>query len=146
MIDFLHENDAKECIAMMSEFYSSSAVLHGVPQEFIENTVKQALSGSPYIKVIIYKSAGEYAGYCNLSFTYSGEVGGKVALIEEVFVRDKFRGKGIGTALLNFVRDKYDSDVKRYRLEVVQNNEKAIKLYCALGFEMLDYKQMILDM
>ena len=38
------------------------------------------------------------------------------------------RGKGVATQYFNYLFDKY-SDAKRFRLEVVKDNVKAISLY-----------------
>ncbi len=145
MIDLLKQNDKENCIEMMKEFYNSSAVLHDVPQKFIEDTVANALANSPYVKIVMCKSGDVCAGYCNISLTFSSEVGGNVVLIEEIYVRENFQGKGLGTKMLSYVREKFDSETKRYRLEVMHDNLAAIKLYERLGFKNLDYKQMILD-
>ncbi len=145
MIRFLKEEDRNECIKLMEEFYETDAVSHKIPKEYIENTVDFALSDSPFNKIIICKSEESYAGFCHLSFTYSCEVGGLVLMIEEIYIKDEFKGKGFGTALFVFMRNEYDATVKRYRLEVVESNKPAIKLYERLGFGNLAYKQMILD-
>ncbi len=145
MITFITEADKIECCKMVEEFYQTSAVDHSIPSEYINNTVEFALSDNPYNKILICQHDNKYAGYCQLSFTYSGEVGGLVVLIEELYIRDEFKGKGLGTSLLKFIRNEYDGKAKRYRLEVTQDNANAIKLYERLGFEELPYKQMILD-
>ncbi len=146
IIDFLNIVDKGECAKMMEEFYQSDAVDHNIPKEFIENTIEMAMGDSPYNKIIICKSENKYAGFCHIAFSYSCEAGGLVAIIEELYVRDDFKGKGLGTSILSFIHDKFDDKVKRYRLEVVQENLLAIKLYERLGFKMLPYRQMVFDM
>ncbi len=145
MIDFIKPIDKNECCKMMDEFYSSDVVDHSIPKKNIENTISLALTDNPYNKVIICKYEKEYAGYCHISQMYSCEVGGIVLFIEEIYIRDKFKGKGLGTDIITFIRKEFDSKVKRYRLEIVSSNMSAIRLYERLGFEFLAYKQMILD-
>ncbi len=146
MIRFLQEKDKQECIKMMEEFYKTGAVAHDVPKEFIEKTVELALNNSPYNTIIVCLDENEYAGFCHIAFTYSCEVGGKVAIIEEIYIRDGFKGKGLGSAIFAFVHNKFDTEVKRYRLEVVKDNISAIKLYENLGFKEISYMQMGLDL
>ncbi len=145
MIRFLNDADKNECTKLLEEFYETDAVCHKIPKEYIVNTIDFALSDSPFNKIIICKHEDNYAGFCHISFTYSCEAGGMVLLIEEVYIRDAFKGKGLGTAIFEFIRQEFDGKVKRYRLEVTDNNASAIKLYERLGFEYLPYKQMILD-
>ncbi len=145
MIRFLEAIDKVECFKMMEEFYRTDAVEQDIPKEFIEGTIELALTDSPYNKIIICLDGDNYAGFCHISFTYSCEAGGLVVMIEEIYIRDSFKGNGLGTAIFGFLRDSYDNKIKRYRLEVVHDNVSAIKLYERLGFKELTYNQMVLD-
>ncbi len=146
MIKYLEQQDTAEYEKMLAEFYSTNAVSHNIPKEYLKATTQQALNNSPFVKIIICKQGDDYAGFCNLSLTYVTEVGGLTVFLEELYVRDKFKGKGIGTKIINFIRSEHDDKVKRYRLEVTNENERAIKLYQNLGFKASPYKQMVLDL
>ncbi len=146
MIRYLEERDTQDCFEMLKEFYSTDAVSHEIPNEYLHNSISGALNNSPYIKILICENEGEYIGFCTLSFTYSTEAGGAVVLIEELFVKDAYKSKGYGTAMFNYIRNEYDGSAKRYRLEVTSHNFSAIKLYERLGFEEVPYKQMVLDL
>ncbi len=89
---------------------------------------------------------GVLAGFCSLSFAFSTEAGGTVLLIEEIYVDEAFRGRGLASEMIAFVRAAYDASVKRYRLEVMPENAAAIRLYERLGFAALPYVQMVLDL
>ena len=65
-----------------------------------------------------------------------------VLLIEEIYINEKFRSKGIGKEIFDFLKTRYSS-YSRVRLEVEISNKKAIKLYEKLGFNELKYIQMI---
>lgn len=136
--------DKAAYIEMGHKFYDSPAVLHKLPEEIYEKNFAEMISFSPYIKGYIIEDDGVQAGYMILSYTFSAEVGGTVVLIEELFLDDNARGKGIGTKALEFVRNQYPN-AARFRLEVTQENEGAIRLYERMGFTMLEYRQMIVD-
>lgn len=53
-------------------------------------------------------------------------------LIDEIYLYDEYRNKGIGTKLINSVKN------KNVYLWVYKNNEKAINLYTKLGFKVID--------
>ena len=82
-------------------------------------------------------------GYFNMSLTWSNEAGGQTVLLEELFFKPEARGKGLwNKRYFAWVEEEYP-DAKRYRLEATPCNEKAIALYKRLGYEGLDYYQMI---
>ncbi len=146
MIRFMQEEDRTECKKMLQEFYTTGAVSHDIPEQTIQNIIDSAANNSPYVKVIACKDEEKYAGVCTLCFTFSSEMGGLVVQIEDLYIRDGFKGKGFGTAIFQFIRNEYDDTAKRYRLEVVQTNTQAIRLYKRLGFEQLEYQQMVLEL
>ena len=45
----------------------------------------------------------------------------------------------------SFLEDELKGKIKRIRLEVGDENDGAKRLYERLGFEPLDYKQMVID-
>ena len=56
-----------------------------------------------------------------------------------------YRGKGIASALFEYVKANYSAKVKRFRLEVTKSNARAVRLYTKLGFQELQYLQMHID-
>lgn len=145
MIRNFTASDHDAFLAMAREFYTSDAVMHSVPESCFEATFAHCLAGSSFVRGLILESEGQTAGYALLSFTYSNEVGGLVVLVEEVYVLPQFQGKGLGREFFAFVEAEYEGRAKRYRLEVTRCNQRAISLYRRLGFEELDYVQMIKD-
>ncbi len=144
MLRNININDKKEYIEMTKEFYTSEAVLHSIPQEYIETTFDNLVNDTPYAKGYMIEYNGGVAGYVLLAITYSNEVGGKVVWIEEIFIKEEFRGKGIGKKVFGQIKE-LNKDAKRFRLEVTKENLGAIRLYENLGYENLDYLQMTID-
>lgn len=146
MIRELKEQDKEQFISMVESFFHSEAVLHAIPKEYILNTYKEVISGSPYAKVYIFEEQGEIAGYGQISLTYSNEAGGIAVWIEELYILEKFRGLGLGSAFLDFIKKEYSLTAKRIRLELCESNKVAKKLYLKKGFVSLDYEQMLFEM
>lgn len=145
MIRNFKETDLDAYIRLSDAFYHSSAVIHPIPKENFVKTFHTILQGSPYEKGVIIESDGEIAGYALLSFTYSNEVGGIVLWLDEVYICPSYQGRGLGTELLEFLDREYRDKVRRIRLEVTPINNSAIRLYKKMGYEPLDYLQMIKD-
>ncbi len=142
MLRPITEQDRELFVQLADEFYHSSACLHTVPKEYFHKTLDEILADSPYAKGYIFEKDGKAAGYALLSLTYSNEAGGLVCLVEEAYVIPEFQGCGLGKELFAFVEQEF-SNVRRFRLEVTRSNERAISLYRRLGYEELDYIQMI---
>ncbi|MDR1679712.1 MAG: GNAT family N-acetyltransferase [Prevotellaceae bacterium] len=135
-------SDKEPFLAMGQEFFSSTAVAHTIdPQHFVR-TFDEAIGHNPYLRILIIEIDNRIVGYAQLSFTYSNEAGGMVVLIEEVYIDESQRGKGIGKKLFEFIEKEYPS-AGRFRLEVARNNQRAIDLYQHLGYKVLDYLQMV---
>lgn len=146
MIRDFKEEDLEMYKVMSKTMYHSPAVLHSISDEQLELTFSKCLAKDPFCRGLIIESDGEVAGYGLLAFTYSNEVGGLVVWCEELFIREDFRGNGLGSTFLKWLIETYRQTAKRFRLEVTASNEGAIKLYRRLGFENLDYKQMTIDL
>ncbi len=126
---------------MMSDFYAidnypidierSKKLFH----EFIENENL----GKTWL---IYDSE-VIVGYVILTFVFSFEYGGKIAFIDEFYLKEKARGKGIGNKTIAFLKSESTKlSLKLLYLEVENHNEKAQKLYLAHDFAVHDRKIM----
>jgi GNAT superfamily N-acetyltransferase len=73
--------------------------------------------------------------------------GGRGMFLEDLFVREAFRGRGIGTSLMAAVA-RITVEEQRYGIhwEVLDWNENAIEVYKALGAEFRDQWRPVLLM
>lgn len=138
----LEAGDKSAVLDMMKGFYASPALLHHAPEGVLIKDIEDCLAGSPYIECYVAESDGKIAGYTMLSKGYSTECGGISVMIEDLFVKEEFRGRKIGEKFLRFAEEKYRGVAVRLRLEVEPSNLGAIRLYERCGFTDLPYKQM----
>lgn len=140
------ENDRKDIMDMSAEFYSSDAVDHDADEEKLKNVFETAISDfQTFDGFIIKDEDGNSMGYSYISQYYESEIGGMCVMIIDLFIRSEYRGKGIATSFFEFIKNEY-KNAKRFRLEVMPNNNGAINTYKKWGFKDLIYKQMIIDM
>ena len=139
----IEKRDRDEYIKMAKDFYSSPVVLHPIPDENFENTFNELMERDTYAQCFIFEEAEAITGYALIAITFSQEAGGLVVWIEEIHVKEEYRGKGAGSAFFDFLHGKFGDRVKRFRLEVEEENEKAVKLYKSLGYEFFGYDQMV---
>ena len=128
---------------MAKDFYSSPAVLENIPEENIISSFDAFLGGTPYGDAFIFEDNGAILGYGVLAYTHSQEAGGKVVWIEEIYVKEEYRGRGLGSEFLEFVKNNIPA--RRYRLETEPENERAAALYRRHGFEHFEYVNYKLD-
>lgn len=145
MIRKLKKEDRQLYIEMAREFYHSDAVLHPVPDTHFEKTVAEALCGNGWAEIFILEYESAAAGYALTAKSFSQEAGGTVVWIEEIYIREPYRSKGLGKEFFNYIEKERDPGTVRIRLEVEEENERAASLYRKLGYEILDYVQMIKD-
>ncbi len=139
------ENDSDLFFSMVKKFYAPPAVLHFPSDEVMMSGFYAALEMPELVKGYVFEADGYPAGYAIVSMKFETEVGGMAAWIEELFVEEEFRSKGIGKKFFEYLSDELKGKIKRIRLEVGNENEGAKKLYKNIGFEFLDYKQMVID-
>lgn len=79
--------------------------------------------------------SGEVTGYFVLTLGYSLEYRGVDAFLDELYLLPEYRGRGIGQAALQRVRDQArELGARALHLEVEKNKPGAIDLYLRCGF------------
>lgn len=139
------ESDRQTYLALAEAFYADGdAVDHPVPPEHAARTFDALMDHTPYVDAFLAEEEGTPMGFALLAITWSNEAGGLTVWVEELLVLEGARGKGVGRALMDTVQKAYPK-ASRFRLEVTQNNARAIQLYETIGYKNLAYDQMILD-
>lgn len=78
-------------------------------------------------------------GYIAVSFGFSIELGGRDAMIDEFFIREAIRGRGMGSQTLELLVPMLkELGVKTLHLEIDSDNARAAKLYNRAGFRARD--------
>ncbi len=133
-----HKDSVKE---MMKVFYNSSAVHTNGSEEIFENDIENCIKGSPYLEGYVFEVGDGLCGYGMLAKSFSTEFGRECIWIEDIYIKEDFRGQGIGGQFISFVKEKYKGCA--LRLEVEDYNERALSLYRKMGFDTLPYMEMI---
>lgn len=103
-----------------------------------EDLARDGFGKNPLFCALIAEWGGEPVGYA-LFFRCFSTWAGKGLFLEDLFVRPRFRSKGIGRALLARVAQvAVDEECFGMQWEVLNWNKRAIELYQALGAEFRD--------
>lgn len=74
-------------------------------------------------------------GYVALTFLFSMEYHGRCGFVDELYIREPYRGQGIGKQVFSFLEDFLKSQNMRSFFLVVDHwNDRAESLYTKLGF------------
>lgn len=132
--------DRTPVIDMMRVFYASPAVHTNGSEEIFKSDVENCINDSPYLEGYVFESGGNIIGYAMLAKSFSTEFGKQCIWIEDIYVLDEYRGNGVGSEFLKYVETKYQNAL--LRLEVEEDNERALRVYKKCGFEVLPYMEM----
>lgn len=109
-----------------------------------EDLARDGFGEDPRFRALVAEWDGQPAGYA-LFFEYFSTWTGRGLFLEDLFVREAYRGRGIGKALLARVaRIAVHEQCYGIHWEVLRWNEKAIELYKALGAEFRDQWRPVL--
>ena len=134
----------KACVLeMMRVFYASPAVLSNGSEEIFSNDIDACTTDNPYLEGYVFEGERGIMGYAMVAKSFSTEFGKPCIWIEDLYIKDECRGRGIGKGFLEFISDKYSSCV--LRLEAEEENEGAVRLYKKCGFSVLPYMEMKKD-
>ena len=86
---------------------------------------------------------GEAAGCCVVCYAISTSMGARVAKLDDVYVAEKARGQGAGTAMLRALADALRAEgVTRIDTSVHLKNAGAAQYYARLGFKPLNEERL----
>ena len=139
----MEQKDFDKVLEMMLVFYASDALLIHPEESVLRKTLADAIEAGPYVEGFVFCDGEMLLGYGMIAKSYSTEMGGRCVWIEDIYIRPEFRGKGLGTAFLQFVGDRYRNWAARLRLEAEEENERAMEVYRKAGFETLGYVQLV---
>ena len=136
-------NDVPTLISLIREL----AMYEKKPHKVVateDDLLRDAFGRQPKFRALIASWDEESAGYASFFYFYSTYQGRPALFIEDLFVLDKFRGKGIGKALLAEVATiALQEKCYGLRWEVLDWNRPAIEFYEKLGATFLNERRAV---
>ena len=131
----------KNCVLdMMRVFYTSPAVWSDGSEEIYNSDIDNCVGECPFLEGYIFQDGQEIQGYAMVAKSFSTEFGRPCMWIEDLYIKQEYRGTGIGSQFFEFIEKKYPDTI--LRLEVEEENERAINVYKKCGYEVLPYMEM----
>jgi ribosomal protein S18 acetylase RimI-like enzyme len=132
IIERAEQADIPTLVELMNQFYAESS--YALDREWAAASFAQLLRDETRGAVWVARRGTEPAGHVVLALKHSMEFGGLAGVIDDLFVRPKFRRQGVGSALLSALFDACRKlRVAAVHVEVGPGNVAALALYQALG-------------
>lgn len=131
------ESDIDLLLELMREFYEYDRIPYdrAIARAALDGIINDGNQGS----VWLIGASGETVGYAALTFGYSLEYHGRDAFLDELFIREPHRRKGIGKQVLKFVeKNCSELGIRGLHLVVERKNTNAQNFYRAFGFQTQD--------
>lgn len=131
------EDDFTQLIALFKEFAAFEKLEHLM----INNVEKMKAEQEHFNCFVVKNSVNEIIGYVTYFYAYYTWTG-KAIYMDDLFVKEAYRGKGIGNKLIQQVIEvAKESNCSKMRWQVSNWNEPAIKFYKSLGAEINTVEQ-----
>lgn len=137
----IQEKDRQQILEMMRAFYASEAVFSNGSEEIFNTDITNCISENPYVEGYVFEDGNDIQGYAMLAKSYSTEFGKPCIWIEDIYMKEEYRGLGLGSRFFQFIEEKYPHVL--FRLEVEAENERAVHVYKKCGFGVLPYMEML---
>ncbi len=122
-------DDYVELISLFTEF----ATFEKLPKKMINSVDKMIAEQEYFNGFVALNDLGEIVGYATYFFAYYTWVG-KSLYMDDLYVKAKFRGHGIGTKLINeVIKYAKTTNCHKVRWQVSEWNKPAIDFYKSLG-------------
>lgn len=118
--------------ALVAAFHAHDAIASTAERRY--DGIMPLLEGSPHGVIYLIGPSSSPVGYITLAFNWSIEYGGLEAIVDEFFIREKIRGRGMGQDALNqIIAMLRENGVKLVTLETAFDSP-AMSLYRRVGF------------
>jgi GNAT superfamily N-acetyltransferase len=138
--------DLPQLVALLGVLFSQEAEL--VPDDSKQTrALEKILSDESVGRIHVAREGGKVVAMASLIYGISTAEGGLAASFEDMVVLPGYRGKGIGTSLLEYVvAEARKQGVLRLMLLTDKQNKRAQALYRKLGFVESTMKAMRLKL
>lgn len=126
-------DDLPQLLPMVAAFHEGENI--DSTEEKRAAALQPLLDGAPHGAVWLIGPVRAPLGYIAISFGWSIEYGGLDAVVDELFIRPRVRGRGIASEALALMGKTLGAaGVKALHLEVHDENATAIRLYSRAHF------------
>ena len=125
--------DLETLLSFARAFYAHERIAFDEPKA--RAAFRRLLEDPQFGRVWVIFGDGTPVGYSVLTFGFSIEFGGRDAILDEIYIKEGYRHRGLGGQALRLAEDACrELGVRALHLEVERSNTTAQKFYRAHGF------------
>lgn len=132
-LQLVGETELPALLPLIADYHA----FEGLPSKADEReaAARTLLARPEFGAIFLVRAESRIAGYIALCRGFSIEFNGFDAFVDEFYIAPAFRGRGIGTRVLELIRAEARSrDINALHLEVARDNAPARRLYDKTGF------------
>lgn len=127
------EDDLDRLMPLVAAYHALAGIAQDDPAR--RAAVLPLLQGSPHGAIWLVGLRRAPVGYIAVSFGWSIEMGGMDGFIDEFFIRENVRGRGMGTeVLVALLPQLAGAGLRAVHLEVAADDARTARLYERRGF------------
>lgn len=126
------EKDRYDLARMIVSLYTEDPEGQPISPSKIDRTIEEFQKHPEKIRIYMFKDGEENIGYAFLVFFWSNEYGGDILTIDELYVKEAYRGNGAATEFFHFIET--FENIAAFQLETTPSNQRAFAYYQRLGF------------
>ena len=138
--------DEKVWIALNREFMSFEIQndspwnnTEKTPDSIFRRTFREALKAPELITLLLMEENEAPVGFANLMTIYSVWAHGKALILDDLYIREAYQGKGYGRVVMDFIEaHAKGNNYKRLQFQSETTNPKARGFYESLGYSAAD--------
>lgn len=135
------ESDSPVLLNLMAQYYEHEQLPFNPALAL--NALKNLMQNENWGRIWLIRADSTLVGYIALTFGFSLECFGQDAFVDEFFILEPFRKKGIGQKILQMVEIECRlNGIHALHLVVRNNNSLAFQFYEKLGFVGKPYRWM----
>lgn len=141
-----HPADKEALLSLMKALYAEDSEGKPFTSDKGEKTIEELSRYPEKGMITLFEIQGKMVGYSIIIFFWSNEYGGNITTIDEIYVVSEYRGQGLATTFIEYLKNQKLRRSVAIELEVTPSNSRAKKLYTRLGFKEADNTHLVYEM
>lgn len=141
LIRKMERGDSEVVVNMMKKFFNSPATITNASEKIFAANIENCLDDSICAEGFVFIAEDKIVGYAIIAKSYSTEFGGECIWLEDIFIAEEYRGRGLGSKFIRRVKELYPEKI--LRLEAEADDVKLLNFYKRFGFKELPYMEMV---
>ncbi len=136
------QNDLELFLTLMTEFYAESG--YELDRTSTTQAFQTVLEQPKLGEIWLIQDGNQDVGHVLVTFKFAMEYAGMIACIDDLFVLQAFRNRGLSTGALEEIKQHcQENQIRGMTVEVANDNAAAKKVYRRIGLQPLEDRQLL---